>query len=511
MSDVSGGELKFTNGEELDRWLRTQPREVNIVIAARAALRVLPLLHVVVVSRKSQGLAIFASFWATALARVAAKYPARANKLPAVDAYHAALTAAAANAAANSAANATYVATTAAAAAAQAVARPLRGIVAADLAADLAANVAAATNTATNTAVNVVTATLAAADIWTAVSADANRLNGVSTSDLASEALWPQGKPRWAANNWVALQGRLPEKHWRPWLDWYARRQDGGELSEEAELLFATLPVDPGVKDLAVQNADLAAEIERLRKPDPPLLNPELARAVERVVHDPHGADVAIVEGEACIVGAASADDLAAAQDPQTRQLHERTKVRAAAALAQAKRLHNQGGFGNIAETVDEFSKWISGDTESIAQNISTVWELTVAIGTFLDRDDKAGSTLQDMTPKMDLAAREALDQLIISAAPFVRRFPTALANDEAYRAFKQPKDPVAPSLRLVVDGTGAQVIQRETGAVLKIALEASEREGPQAEKSSRVEFVNRKESRFRDAALGCSGRGAIC
>ena len=37
MSDVSGGELNFTNHDELKAWLKTQSREVSVVIAARPA------------------------------------------------------------------------------------------------------------------------------------------------------------------------------------------------------------------------------------------------------------------------------------------------------------------------------------------------------------------------------------------------------------------------------------------------------------------------------------------
>ncbi len=458
LSEVSRGELNFQDRDELEVWLGTQPREVSVVIAARAALRISPLLHFEVGRLESRRFAelVFASFWATALARVAAKYPTRADELLA-------RAGDAANAAAEAPANANAAAATTRAA--RAVTR----------AADAVAYAAVAASAA---------AASARADLLAAVTADANRLKVVSPSDLASEALWPQGVPQWALAAFSELLGALSAPHWKPWLDWFERRRNGYEDQEEIEALFATVPCNPRDKDPAEQNAALSAEIERLRKLDANRINPAIAQAVERIIHDPQGASVSIVEGQARIVGAASEGDLAAAQDPQTRQLHERTKVRAAAALAQAKRLHNQGGFGNIAETIGEFAKWIDGDTESLAENISTVWELAVAIGTFIDRDDKAGSTPGDLTPKMDAAARESLDQLVICAAPFVRRFPTALANDEAYRQFKRSKEPVAPSKRIVLAGKDAKLIERDSGEVLEIALEASEREGPQAEKS---------------------------
>ena len=62
------------------------------------------------------------------------------------------------------------------------------------------------------------------------------------------------------------LLDALKEPHWRPWLEWYERRINGREETEEIELLFVTLPVDPREKDVAEQNAELARRIAELSK-----------------------------------------------------------------------------------------------------------------------------------------------------------------------------------------------------------------------------------------------------
>ncbi|MBG0811472.1 toll/interleukin-1 receptor domain-containing protein [Methylosinus sp. H3A] len=252
MVELHGGHdrPRIYDRESLERWLDTLPpdqqKQKAIIVAARAALRVVPMIEQVAPQSQAQqfGRLAAAVFWATALARNVGICPTRA------DAYRAA---------------ATVLGVTANTPTA------VRSIKAARAAthAATAANADAAPAAAASAAASAAAAAIADADaIWRSISADVTALEaGRTPVDLASDPLWPQGAPAWAQERWRLLRELLAEAHWRPWLDWYQRRLDGVELSEEVELLFATLPVAPQVKDPAEQNALLAQEIARLMAP----------------------------------------------------------------------------------------------------------------------------------------------------------------------------------------------------------------------------------------------------
>lgn len=271
--------VEFTKKEDLKRWLQDKPREWSAVIAARAALRVAPMLATELGpwsggARNAERDIFLPSFRGLAASWVAGTWPTRgvmvsaATKAAAVAADYAAVDAAAyAASAAAYAANAD-AGTNAAAAVADAGRAAGDDANAAGYAANAAgyaANAATAANFAADTVTN------AAISIWISIAFDATALEGDVTfktwpSDLAKQSLWPLDKmPAWVVDNWLRLKSALLAlgDDWEVWTDWYEARLRGGPANEDLELarvLIADEIWDQGPK---VVNAHIKALIEK--------------------------------------------------------------------------------------------------------------------------------------------------------------------------------------------------------------------------------------------------------
>ncbi len=218
-----------------DAWLKGQSREIAVAIAARAALRVLPLVARAArmpggdAARRFVDLAS-AVLRATALAWVAGKYPTRAIEFRAsADAASTAVREAIASADVEAARYA-KVAMDAANAIANYAAAHSAATTAADYA-DYAAN-------------------------WQEIQADVAALQNLEAGALADLPLWSRGVPELADNAWFGLMAGLPlGEDWEVWYDWYQERVRGGTRGEAYELVFASVPLDVWEKSPAAANA----------------------------------------------------------------------------------------------------------------------------------------------------------------------------------------------------------------------------------------------------------------
>jgi hypothetical protein len=243
---------RFKNRSELEFWLGGRRREDAIVIAARAALRVLPLVADAAWNGADEQAELqfaaltLATFRASASAQLVAKYPARADAVLAATgaAFDDAIFAAAAARTSLVGAAAVRVAAYAAArsaAAAAAAARTSDGARTSDTAA-LSAT-AVARSAAAAHSVTVIRrhggarvfrhggARVFSSAEWVPVSNDAALLDTIHATALASAKLWVGEAPEWVENAWADLRSELPpDQKWVVWVEWYEAILAGREL-----------------------------------------------------------------------------------------------------------------------------------------------------------------------------------------------------------------------------------------------------------------------------------------
>ncbi len=239
--------------ESLALWLHGQSPEAAMAIAARAALRVAPLVRAIAPGRldatASRQLANWtaATFRANGLAWVAAKYPTRAKELRADAGAAARAGVAAADAAAAVAASAGYSSIRAAVSAALLAQYPARKEVACSPSAARAAAAAAADG---------------AAGVRAELGADKETIVRYGAAEAAERPLWSRGQPPWAMEAWAALQADLPKREdWDAWIRWYEARLSGGSRGEAYEFVFASVPLDVWDRGPAAANAWIKAHL----------------------------------------------------------------------------------------------------------------------------------------------------------------------------------------------------------------------------------------------------------
>jgi hypothetical protein len=262
-SGRSAGDPPYVLGvKSLEIWLRGQSREVAAAIAARAALRVAPLVIAAKPKRKSaKATRLFANltsavFRASALARVAAKYPASAKELRrAADAAAFALTDF------SPAADVAYFAAHAAFCAAEIVgladrafaSRAKAAAYAADASADVAGSIPGAYSAA----------------VWSEIRADIASILADGVRVVMDRPLWSTETPKWASSAWIDLKSSLPpEENWEVWMGWYQQRLDGGSRGEAYEFVAATASINVWRKGASAANAWIR---EHLPKDAPPV------------------------------------------------------------------------------------------------------------------------------------------------------------------------------------------------------------------------------------------------
>jgi hypothetical protein len=238
---------------------------VTVALAARAALRVFPIMQM----DKYEGYArvlVLPVFRAAAISWATAKYPKNDSEIARARA---------------EAAGAPYSAY-----AILAGSSAFAALAAADVGADAAADAATAAEAAVRAASGVDASITDIATFWSVVSDDAMRVEeGVAASDIAGSPLWQRQRvhypnqigwqPRVEVVNeqpfplralWQDLKAALiaAGHYWQVWTRWYDDRLAGRVKDEECELAYVRIDDALWKQGPAIVNAEIKRRIEEL-------------------------------------------------------------------------------------------------------------------------------------------------------------------------------------------------------------------------------------------------------
>ncbi len=202
----------------------------------------------------------------------------------------------------------------------------------------------------------------------------------------------------------------------------------------------------------------------------PDLPGPIWVEAAQKFDLDPSGAD----------------SDARAAADPITQQLHAANRPKAIALAANVARLANSLGreWDGFIAAARKLAEVIDRDTSELPDMVATLWEASVGLASFLDFDKRIRDTRPNDMDNLPPDIHRALDDLVGSVAPWVRRFPTAEGLDDARGAFLTNPALFAPAKRLFEAAVAENLTTAQATEAMAASFATAERGGTQADKA---------------------------
>jgi hypothetical protein len=472
--------VDFSNHIEAQSWFARQPGGVSVTFAARAGLRVLPLVVSASKTPEFPQKILLPSFWVVAVAWAAAKNPSHRARLHAVN-----LAADAVTHAANAYAATALGTEVHAAATARATARAIAGAAEAATGATLptapVAGVVGVIDAATVAAqayssalASGYPAAAAANAFIAAAGADAAAIDNGKTrqeratlaAEVAGTRLWPSAVPAEISVAWSELKTTLAtaDEGWGFWIAWYEDRLAGRpSISAELDIAIANLPHSVWGKNSRAVNEQIRqlVETERVSFQDMELIPPQSA-----------GPHFGLHDNDK--IGLVSPSEIDAAGNNIGR-IRELLPLVRRAAERLARHLGSTNAYTELAYDVAEYRAAIGSDGEPVA------WGVVFGAGVLLENAAVAANRQIEnrIWPPLEDAAQADLDSLLTLHGPLI--LATAEGRElmeeaDRYRltheeqaALRQDAQIVAGHLRdapEIIEQPAAQLIERATEAI---------------------------------------------
>lgn len=303
--------------------------------------------------------------------------------------------------------------------------------------------------------------------------------DGLNPVAVMSRPLWRTGMHSWTEKSWEMLRARLLvlNKDWKVWIDWYDARLKGSNANVSIEVARALIPDEVWKAGPRAVNTHLSHLEDEGEVQTPPVDPSNWAAHLSKMDQGPLGARFVRL-GNSLVIDPSGVDsDQLIADENLTQQLHDGIIPRARDFAVMAGRVSNKPGWTGLAPGAERFRKAVDCDTHDIPDHIGSVYDSLVALGSYLELDRRVRNDPQSSSiDQLDAEVAQALSDLVRSAAPWVRRFPTARTLDDEAGAFLSKADLYEPAFSVIERAEATKILSREDAQFIKALIEAARR-----------------------------------
>jgi formylglycine-generating enzyme required for sulfatase activity len=144
-----------------------------------------------------------------------------------------------------------------------------------------------------------------------------------------------------------------------------------------------------------------------------------------------------IEKGGQLTIGSLGANpDHAFAREPLCHQLRDGVVRKSRNFAAIANRLDNAIGWNGIGKAAERFATQVDCGVEALPERLGFIYDAILELGSFLELDARLRHSPSSAADPLDPEVRRVFTDLIRTAAPWLRRFPTICELDDDLGAF---------------------------------------------------------------------------
>ena len=205
---------------------------------------------------------------------------------------------------------------------------------------------------------------------------------------------------------------------------------------------------------------------------------------IARTKLDPAGARWVAQGEQLAIDRTARPADSDAAGDPLRQQLQTAVRNMAAELVEPARRLSNSRTWGRLCVTAESFRGVVDGDPLRMPERLGEAYALLLRLGRFLETDTRVQRDSGASDDPLDPDIHGLLTDLVRTAAPWLRGFPTVAAwDDEAGKALVRA-DLFQPAREFTRIAREQQAISERDAGEMELLAEAADTSDYQGQKA---------------------------